>query len=110
MNHRKFVVTSTVLMFLVAGTVAGLALYTGMAVNASIAGIPEAVSYLPADCQAVFGMNVKAFIASPVYARFEQKHGEDFGTDLAEFITKTGVDPRRDVSYVIAGISSHESG
>jgi hypothetical protein len=97
-------------MFLVAGTVAGLALYTSIGVNASIPGLPEAVSYLPADCQAVFGMNVKNFIASPVYARFEEKHGREFGADLAEFITKTGVDPRRDVSYVIAAVTSHERG
>jgi hypothetical protein len=103
MNHRKFVVTSTVVMFLIAGTVAGLALYTSFAVKASIQGLPEAVAYLPADSQAVFGMNVQKFVASPIYAKLQEKHGEQVGQDLSEFIAKTGVDPRRDVSYIVAG-------
>ncbi len=110
MNHRKFVITSTVVMFLIAGTVAGLALYTSFAVKASIPGLPEAVAYLPADCQAVFGMNVQKFIASPIYAKFEEKHGQDVGKDLGEFIAKTGVDPRRDISYIVAGGKSLSQG
>jgi hypothetical protein len=97
-------------MFLIAGTVAGLALYTSLVVKASIPGLPEAVAYLPADCQAVFGMNVQKFVASPLYARIEQKHGDKIGTDLADFISKTGVDPRRDVSYIIAGGKSLQRG
>jgi hypothetical protein len=90
-------------MFLIVGTVAGLALYTTFSVKASMAGIPEAVAYLPADCQAVFGMNVQKFIASPIYGKFEQQHGHEYGNDLAEFIEKTGVDPRRDIAYIVAG-------
>lgn len=108
MKHRKFVVTSTVVMFILIGVVAGLALYSSMAVNASIPGLPDSIAYLPQDSQAVFGMNVKKFIASPVYANFEQKHGEQVGKDLAEFIAKTGVDPRKDVTYVIASGRSLE--
>jgi hypothetical protein len=103
MNHRKFVIASTVLMFFVVGIIAGLALYSGMSVDASIPDLPRAVRYLPADSQAVFGMNVKKFIASPVYAKLEEKHGDKIGQDLAEFIAKTGVDPRKDVDYIIAG-------
>lgn len=103
MNHRKFVVTSTIVMFLIVGTVAGLALYTTLSVKASMRGIPEAVAYLPADCQAVFGMNVQKFIASPAYSRFQEKHGNEYGKDLAEFIEKTGVDPTRDIAYIVAG-------
>src|SRR5512136_297791 len=102
MKHRSFVVASTVILFLVAGVVAGLALYSTVAVKASIPGLPEAVAYLPSDAQAVFGMNVKKFVESPVYARFEQKHGEQIGNDLSEFIEKTGVDPRRDIHYIVA--------
>jgi len=106
MNHRKFVVTSTVVMFLILGTVAGLALYTGMSVKASVGSLPEAVAYLPADCEAVFGMNVQKFIASPLYDRIEKRHGEQYGKDLMEFIDKTGVDPRHDISYIVAGAKS----
>ncbi len=111
MNRRKFVVTSTVMMLLLAGAVAGLALYSNYIVKASIPGLPEAVSWLPADSQAVFGMNVQKFVASPVYARFEEKHGKEIGEHLAEFIAKTGVDPRRNLSYVIASgrlLESHK--
>jgi len=93
-------------MFLIAGIVAGLALYSSFGVKASIGDLPVAVTYLPADCKAVFGMNVKKFIASPVYAKFEEKHGAEFGSDLAEFAAKTGVDPRKDISYIIAGSRS----
>jgi hypothetical protein len=110
MNHKNFVITSSVLMFLVVGIVAGLAIYSGFGVKASIPDLPEAVSYLPADCKAVFGMNVKRFIASPVYAKFEEKHGQEMGKDLAEFIAKTGVDPRKDISYIVAGARTIESG
>jgi hypothetical protein len=110
MNHRKFVVASTVLLFFAVGVIAGLALYSGMTVNASIPDLPRAVRYLPADSQAVFGMNVKKFIASPVYAKLEAKHGDKIGTDLAEFTAKTGVDPRKDVDYIIAGGKSLAEG
>ena len=102
MKHRSFVVASTVILFLVAGVVAGLALYSTVVVRASIPGLPEAVAYLPADAQAVFGMNVQKFVASPIYARFEQRHGDEFGKDLADFIARTGVDPRRDIRYIVA--------
>jgi hypothetical protein len=108
MKHRKFVVTSTVVMFVLIGVVAGLALYSTMVVKASIPGLPDSVAYLPPDSQAVFGMNVQKFVASPVYARFEQKHGEQVGKDLADFIAKTGVDPRKDVNYIIAAGRSEE--
>lgn len=110
MNHRKFFVTSTVVLFFVAVIAAGLALYSGMHVSASMPDLPKSVRYLPADCQAVFGMNVQKFIASPVYAKFEAKQGEDFGKDLTEFASRTGVDPRKDVDYIIAGGKSLTEG
>ena len=103
MNRRRFLVLSTVGMVLAGAVVAGLALYSTYVVRASIPDFPEALGYLPADCQAVFGMNVRKFIASPVYARFEARQGAKLGSDLAEFEAKTGVDPRRDISYIIAG-------
>src|SRR5881628_482214 len=102
MNRQKFVVTSTVVMLVLTGAVAGLGLYSIYGVKASIPGLPEAVSWLPADSQAVFGMNVQKFVASPIYAKFEEKHGKEIGENLGKFIDSTGVDPRRDLSYVIA--------
>src|SRR3974377_1735385 len=108
MKHKSFVVTSTVVMFILIGVVAGLALYSSMVVSASIRDLPESIAYLPKDSQAVFGMNVKSFIASPAYATFQQKHGDQVGKDLADFIAQTGVDPRNDISYVIASGRSLE--
>jgi hypothetical protein len=102
MNRRKFVFTSTILMVLIAGVVTGLALYSTYIVRASLPGLPEAVAYLPAESHAVFGMNVRKFVDSPIYAKFEEKHGQKIAGDLADFIAKTGVDPRRDLTYVVA--------
>jgi hypothetical protein len=102
MNRRKFVFTSTILMVLIAGVVTGLALYSTYIVRASLPGLPEAVAYLPAESHAVFGMNVRKFVDSPIYAKFEEKHGQRIAGDLADFVAKTGVDPRRDLSYVVA--------
>jgi hypothetical protein len=102
MKHRKFEIASTVFVCLIAGVAAGLALYSTMRVKASNPGLPELVAFLPADSQAVFGMNVRSFISSPAYARFEQKHGEQFGKDLSDFIASTGVDPRSDIDIIVA--------
>jgi hypothetical protein len=102
MNRRKFVFTSTLLMVLIAGVVTGLALYSTYIVKAALPALPDAVAYLPAGSHAVFGMNVQKFVASPIYAKFEEKHSRKIAGDLADFISKTGVDPRRDLSYVVA--------
>jgi len=103
MNRRKIVVASTVAMFAVAGVVAGLTLYTSFVVRAAIGDLPAAVQYFPADSQGIVGINVRAFINSPFYAKFEAEHGRKIGSELTEFIEKTGVDPRRDLDYVVAG-------
>jgi hypothetical protein len=102
MNHRKFVVTSTVSMLVIAGVVLGLAFYSNFAVKAAMSGLPEALNYLPADSQVIFGMNVQKFVSSPIFLKFQQQHGQEIGSDLQEFISKTGVDPTRDISYILA--------
>jgi hypothetical protein len=102
MRHQKFVVTTTVLMLATAGVVAGLAFYSTHAFTVTAAPeVPEVIHYLPAGSQAVFGMNVQKFIQSPVYQRVQARHGDGIGQDLQDFIAKTGVDPRRDVRYIV---------
>jgi hypothetical protein len=101
MNRRRFVVISTVSLVVVTLAIAGLAYYSDFAARAFTQGVPNAIRYLPSDTKAVFGMNVKKFIASPIYAQIMQKHEQQIGTDLTEFIAATGVDPRRDVDYII---------
>jgi hypothetical protein len=95
-------------MFVIAGVVLGLAFYSNFAVKASIADLPEALKYLPTDSQVVFGMNVEKFVNSPIFLKFQQQHGQEIGTDLQEFISKTGVDPTRDLSYILAAGRSVE--
>jgi hypothetical protein len=96
-------------MLLVAIAIAGLAFYSDFAAKAFAQRLPGAVHYLPADSQAVFGMNVQSFISSPVYAKLMQQHEQEVGKDLAEFIATTGVDPRRDVDYVIGAARRSQS-
>jgi hypothetical protein len=102
MRHKKFVVTSTVLMFCFVAVVAGLAFYSKFRAAASAPEVPQVIHYLPAGAQGVFGMNVQKFLASPLYKRFEAKGGARVGQDLQDFVARTGVDPRTDIHYVVA--------
>ncbi len=102
MSHRKFVVTSTVTMLVIAGVVAGLAFYSNVIVRASVPDLPGIIRYLPADYQVVFGMNVDKFVKSPVFLKFQAQHGQEFASHLQEIITNTGVDPTRDLHYLVA--------
>lgn len=88
-------------MLAVTAAVVGLAFYSDFAASAFVQGIPEAIQYLPADTQAVFGINVQKLLASDVYREMMAKHEQEMAADLNEFITRTGVDPRRDVDYII---------
>jgi hypothetical protein len=110
MKHRKFVVVSTLIMLGMACAVAALALYTNYSVKASAPSLPDALNNLPSDCQFVFGMNVQEFVTSPAYAKIQQGQTRQIGSDLADFIEKTGVDPARDVSYLVAAGRAGEMG
>jgi len=111
MNRRKFVVVSTVSMLVVTTAVVGLAFYSDFVASAFVQEVPDAIHYLPADTQAVFGINVQKLVASEVYLDIMAKHEQQIAGDLTEFITRTGVDPRRDVDYIIgAGRHSQVKG
>ncbi len=101
MNRRKFVITSTISLVVITVAIAGLAFYSDFAARAFVQDLPNAVRYLPADSQAVVGMNVQKFIASPLYAQLMEKHGQEIGASLDKLVAMTGVDPRRDLDYVI---------
>jgi hypothetical protein len=106
MNRRRFVLTSTVSMLVITLVVAGLAFYTNFTANAFVQGVPGAVRYFPAETQAVFGINVERLISSPVYTQMIQNHEQAIGQDLTDFIAKTGVDPRKDIQYIIGATSA----
>ena len=102
MKHRKLMVVSTLVTIGIIGAVAGLALYTNYSVKASAPSLPEALNSLPSDCQFLFGINVQKFVSSSAYAKFRQRQSQQIGNDLAAFIDKTGVDPARDIAYLVA--------
>lgn len=103
MNRRRFVFTSSVMMLILAGAAASLAFYTHHLAQ-GFYGLPDAVRYLPADSQGVFGVNVREFINSSFYGQLEARHGGEIGSDLQEFVAKTGVDPRKDIDYIVAAV------
>jgi hypothetical protein len=108
MNRRRFVVTSTLSMLAITVAVAGLAFYSNFAAKAFHSSLPTAISYLPADTQAVFGMNVHKFLISPAYAQLMAKSGPEIGAKLAEFTAMTGVDPSSDLTYIIAAARARQ--
>jgi len=89
-------------MFCFVAVVAGLAFYSNFRAAAAAPSVPQVVHYLPASSQGVFGMNVQRFLDSPIYKRFEARQGARVGQDLQDFISKTGVDPRTDIQYIVA--------
>jgi hypothetical protein len=101
MNRRRFVVMSTVLMVALTVAITGLAFYSNFVAKAFAPSVPNSIWRLPKDTQAVFGINVQRFVGSTVYAQIMQQHEQQIGSDLTEFIAKTGVDPRKDVDYII---------
>jgi len=111
MNRRKFVVMSTVLMLALTVAITGLAYYSNFAAKAFQQTLPAAISYLPANTQAVFGINVQKLVNSPIYAQAMAKHGAEIAANLAEFTTKTGVNPSTDIDYIIgAGRPAQQKG
>jgi len=104
MRHRRFVMASTLVMLAVAAA-SGAALYWSHTVRAFSLAHPEALTSLPADCQFVFGANVRKLVASPFYAQARQggSLALPLGGDLGSFIEATGVDPSRDVTSLVAG-------
>jgi hypothetical protein len=112
MKHRKFVIASAVVMIGVAGAIALLALYPGHLVKASVPSLPDALNNIPSDYQFISGINVQRFVTSPYYARIRQKQNQapQIGNDLATFIEKTGVDPARDISYLVFAGGSKGNG
>ncbi len=111
MKRRRFVVASTVSLVVITAAIAGLAYYSDFVAKAFVQGVPGSIQYLPADTKVVFGVNVQKFLRSSVYADIMLKHGQEIGTNLSEFTTMTGVNPQRDVDYIIgAGRSTQIKG
>jgi TonB family protein len=87
-----------------------LLLCAGISISAYASTPPSALSSIPADCPSILGINVRQLAASPFFARLT---GGSPGTGslpagLAKLTENTGIDPVRDISYLIMAATSVE--
>ena len=68
-------------------------------------------STVPSDYQFVSGLDVRRLTASPFYLKLRQEQPQvaGIGNDLLEFTAQTGIDPARDISYLVMAGRSGES-
>ena len=109
MNRRKFAVVSILIMMGIAAAV--LSLSTGMPATASAANPPDALQNIPSDYHFVSGINVRRLTASSFYLKLrqEQPQAAQLGSALSKFTEQTGIDPARDISYLVMAGRSGES-
>lgn len=100
MNIRKAVVICILVGLGIASAGAVIAYYTDYFARASASNLPDVLNSIPSDYQFVFGVNVPKLVQSPAFSKLQQNR--QTGNELASFIEKTGVDPARDISYLVA--------
>jgi hypothetical protein len=106
---RKIAAISILIILGIACAGAVMALYTDFSVKASALSVPDVLSNIPSDYPIVFGVDVKKLVSSTAYAQLLQKN--PIGNNMTEFIEKSGVDPARDISYLVgAGRAKGSSG
>jgi hypothetical protein len=88
----------------VAGSLAAVgALYLDPA-RAAVGPLPPQALSLPAGTRYVMGLDVKRFVASPLYVKFAAAREANRPRAFEELESKTGINPERDVDQVyIAG-------
>jgi hypothetical protein len=99
MKHRINVIVST--LMIMAFTMAGIALCANNSAQAAPLSL-DVLNNIPANCQFVFGMNVPKFVASDLYRKARLTNSTHIGNDLAQFVSATGVNPERDVDFLVA--------
>ena len=105
MNIRKAIVIPILAVLGVSCAGAVLAIYNS--VKASIQSFPEALNSIPADYQFVFGVNVQKLTRSSAFMKLQQNR--QVSKDLDSFAEKTGLDPQRDIHYLVgAGKTGNE--
>jgi hypothetical protein len=105
---RKAIVTSVLIVLGVASAAAVASLYADFSAKAAAAGLPRGLDYIPSDYRLVFGMNVQKFVQSPAYTKLRQNN--PIGSDLALFVEKTGLDPVRDIAYLVGAGNGRDRG
>jgi hypothetical protein len=109
MNRRRYAVVAMLLMMTMAAAI--LSLSTGLPAKASGANPPEALQHIPYDYQFVSGLNVRRLTASSFYLKLrqEQPQAAQLGSALSKFTEQTGIDPARDISYLVTAGRSRAS-
>jgi hypothetical protein len=103
MTRSRLVVLGSALV-VVAGALAAVgALYLDPA-RAAVGPLPPQALSLPAGTRYVMGLDVKRFVASPMYARFSAARASHRPRAFEELEQRTGLNPERDVDQVyVAG-------
>jgi hypothetical protein len=103
MTRSRLVVLGSALV-VVAGALAAVgALYLDPA-RAAVGPLPPQALSLPAGTRYVMGLDVKRFVASPLYARFSAAREANRPRAFEELEARTGLNPERDVDQVyVAG-------
>jgi hypothetical protein len=94
---RKAIVISILVLLGISCAGAVMVLYNS--VRASVQSFPEALNSIPSDYQFVFGINVQKLTGSSAFAKLQQNR--QVGKELQSFVEKTGLDPQRDISYLV---------
>jgi hypothetical protein len=103
MNKSRVVVLASTLVVGVGALTAVWAQFLDPA-RAAVGPLPAEWLALPADAQFVMGIDVRRFVASPLYTRFGEEHAAARPQAFAEMEEKTGINPERDVDAIyVAG-------
>jgi hypothetical protein len=109
MNKSRIVVLASTLVVGVGVLTAVGALYLDPA-RAAVGPLPAEGLVLPADAQFVMGIDVRRFVASPLYTRFGEEHAAR-PPAFADMEDKTGINPERDVDAIyVAGRKGIDKG
>lgn len=99
MNRSRLVLFVSVVIVAL-GTIAGLGVLWLDSARADVGPLPAEGLVLPAETRFVGGVNVKRFIASPMFARYTDREGmhPKAMRDLEE---RTGLDLARDIDQIV---------
>ncbi|HEU0106068.1 MAG TPA: hypothetical protein VFT38_07845 [Vicinamibacteria bacterium] len=103
MTRSRLVVTGAAVVVSVGAMVALGALYLDPA-RAAVGPLPPQALSLPAGTRYVMGLDVKRFVASPLYTKYAAARAANRPQAFEELERKTGLNPERDLDQVyVAG-------
>src|SRR5688572_30481110 len=103
MSRSRLVVFASAMVVLVGSLTAVGALYLDPA-RAAVGPLPAEGLVLPADAKFVMGIDVRRFVASPFYKKFNAEGHPGRLQAFSELEDKTGINPERDIDAIyVAG-------